>query len=1109
MDGYPLLQALITANSSEKHRDLQKLFKDALKLTSVFDITRLTEASFKKKVGDAINRDSTLKGHASSIDIGKLYDNAKCLAAQVSHLYREQQLSSGQTQHHWHPPGIRAVEKQGPTYTNLFQENWDESCTVDSIAAIDSPVAYLRALYLFAKQLETSASQSATETVNRILLEKRRPDLAALSIDQQNTFTAQPMLKIVNDILNANIQEALKSTADKNKSTYDVLAQRRYPFALPYNIFHHQCLLGLSGKTPSLGELNYLISTHLPITQTVNIQYGQVRTSTPFEAQQLLSGLSPQQQALLTEVPREDEQSKDSYWQSLYGTDALASLKNLASFMERTELNAGQIEALLSQGKHAPRQSSNDPTAVSLPGPYGASYINGPFPVGTTTANNMAIIKVEGVKQIAEATDPRLVRLQRMIRLQRWLDIPFAELDTLIIGAFESQVPRNTLMQLDTYTVCTLGVYRYFNRRYSINAEEFAALLYRVSPSATGDAPALFDRVFNPARLFDTPLVLDGRTFSADGSDPASHTILQHLSASLGLPLTEDSLLLIVRNTKQYLGPLKCDLRTLSSIYRQARIARMLGISIADSAMLANLLGGESISKCLANGYALDSRTIQINIRNSSQYFNLVARFRAPKQVDPENPPLLLSGSTLTTNTSLFADRNLIGKIHIRFPGDSSNNDDSDDEPSITINQIPTVAGDTVISLEGCPIELPNRDLNVLIRSATKLATVIQSPLSQTSNDLDNTSNYTDVTLTQNEPQGLDVLNLLDVLMQMDWITNWLSESAYDIPKLRRLLEPMGSDDHSFRDLRQHLTKLNGDTLQCVVTPREVAELSLPKDFGWRALLAKTLLDDNGLVKNFAPAIKDDVPQKLATALNDVIDPLKLGNVLKDDCKQKLKDLLLRAHDRQQHLIEKLLQETSQLPMNCAKGVLLWANSSTHAVLAAALSDAHSTRLPTALHPVLRHAEAAVQLHLSNSALRLFLRHPEWLETANTQLKLTLSSLYLLDRFNHCMSTHQHPEESLLSYLGLANSTADTTTTNSFLAKLLGWTPTEVSVVTATLASRKAKTMKDVDWVMRCHATCKTTGLSATSLLGATALNNASASDAWKKVGEAVMAASH
>lgn len=1095
MDGYPLLQALITANSPEKHRDLQKLFKDTLKLTSVFDITRLTEASFKKKVGDAINRDSTLKGHASSIDIGTLYDNAKCLAAQVSHLYREQQLSSGQTQHHWHPPGIRAVEKQGPTYTNLFQENWDESCKVDSIAAIDSPVAYLRALYLFAKQLETSASQSANETVDRILLKKRRPDLEALSIDQQNTFTAQPMLKIVNDILNTNIQEALKRTVDKNKSTYDVLAQRRYPFVLPYNIFHHQCLLGLSGKTPSLGELNYLISPHLPITQTVNIQYGQVRTSTAIEAQQLLSGLSPQQQALLTEVPGKDKQ----YWQSLYGTDAPASLNNMASFMERTELNAGQIEALLSQGKHAPRQSSNDPTAVSLPGPYGARYINGPFPVGTTTANNMTIIKNEGVKKIAEATDQRLVRLQRMIRLQRWLDIPFAELDTLIIGAFESQVPRNTLMQLDAYTVRTLGVYRYFSRRYSINAEEFAALLYRVSPSATGDVPALFDRVFNPARLFDTPLVLDDRSFSTDDSDPASHTVLQHLSASLGLPLTDDSLLLIVRNTQRYVGPLKCDLDTLSSIYRQARIARMFGISIADNAMLANLLGGERISRCLVNVNA-SIRTIHIVAKKDTQTVEVVAHFRVPSQFDTNSPPKLLPGSTLTTSTSWYANKDTINDLYIHFPDNFPTR-----QRKIKIFDIPTVAHDEVVSLEGVGIAVFNGNFDAMLSDEPVLASMTQLP----ENNLERALDYNNVKLTQSEPQGLDTLNLLDVLMQMDWITNWLRESAYDIPKLRRLLEPMGSDDHSFRDLRQHLTKLNGDTLQCVVTPREIAERSLPKDVEWRVLLAKTLLDDKGLVKNFAPAIEDDVPQKLATALEAVIDPLPLSNVLKDDCKKKLKDLLLLAHDRQQHLIEKFLQETSQLPMNCAKGVLLWANSSGHEVLTAALSDAHSTTLPTALHPVLRHADAAVQLHLSNSALRLFLSHPEWLETPNTQLKLTLSSLYLLDRFNHCMTTHQHPEESLLSYLGFANSTTDTTTTNSFLAKLLGWTPTEVSVVTTTLASRKAQTMKDVDWVMRCHATCKATGLSATSLLSATALNNASASDAWKKVGEAVMAASH
>ncbi|MFJ2363638.1 Tc toxin subunit A [Pseudomonas sp. NPDC087697] len=466
MDDYPLLQALIKANSPDITVEQQRSFKDTLRLTSVFDITRLTEAGFLEKLKDFRH-----------INGSGLYDNAKCFAAQISHLYREHQLSSGEAQHHWHPPGIRAVDKEGPTYTNLFKENWDESCKIDSIAAVDSPAAYLRALYLFAKQLETSASLSNTESSNRILLEKRRPDLATLSIDQQNTFTPQPMLQIVNDILDKNIQEALQNTNDRGKSTYEVLAQRRYPFVLPYEMFHHQCLLGLSEKKPSLGELNYLISTSLPIAQTVNIQYGQVLTATVGDAQQLLSGLGPQQQTLLTKVPREDEQSKDGYWKSIYGTDDSSSLKNLNTFLEQTKLNAEQLEALLSLGKHTPRQSSNYTAPVSLSALYGARYVNGP----STSVVRMTLTTNQGIKEIAQTTPQRLERLHRMIRLQRWLDIPFARLDTLIVSAFKSKVPSNPLMQLDTYTVRTLGIYRYLNRRYSINADEFAALLHRVA----------------------------------------------------------------------------------------------------------------------------------------------------------------------------------------------------------------------------------------------------------------------------------------------------------------------------------------------------------------------------------------------------------------------------------------------------------------------------------------------------------------------------------------------------------------------------------------------------------------------------------------------------
>ncbi|PMU16139.1 hypothetical protein C1Y10_20555, partial [Pseudomonas sp. FW305-122] len=167
MEKYPLLQSLIKSLikplTPEKQTELEELFKDKLKFTSVFDITRLTENGFKEKVENEFKSKYAKPLVISSASLVKFYNDAKCLAAQISHLYREKQLSSGEPQHRWHPAGIRAVEKEGPTYTNLFKENWDDSCKIDSIASIDSPVAYLRALYLFAEQLEMSASQSKTE----------------------------------------------------------------------------------------------------------------------------------------------------------------------------------------------------------------------------------------------------------------------------------------------------------------------------------------------------------------------------------------------------------------------------------------------------------------------------------------------------------------------------------------------------------------------------------------------------------------------------------------------------------------------------------------------------------------------------------------------------------------------------------------------------------------------------------------------------------------------------------------------------------------------------------------------------------------------------------
>lgn len=988
MDDNTLLASLIKAyGTGQTNTALVSFFKDTLKYTSVFDIARITEAEFQKQFNDAIKTDETLKGHASDIKTAQFYDDVKCLATQISHLYREQRTSVETAQDHWHPLGIRAIEKQGPTYTHLFKENWDDACKNDSIAAIDSPVAYLRALYRFALQLETSVSSLPGEKDNRITLEKRRPDLAALSIDQQSTFTAQPMLGIVNAILDRNIQDALAATDDKGKSTYDVLAQRRYPFALPYEFFHHQCLLGLSANKPTLGELNYLVSESLPLTSYGISLFGKLLDTPADQAQLLMSGLGPKQQALLTEQPwaeriqanpkytgltsTELEKRKKHYWKKIYGGTSISDLKNINTFLEQTELKAEQLEELLAQGKYAPCLSPNYLLPAPHSHPFGARYVNGPLSVD----DSMVLNTEEKTREIANATEDRLERLHRMIRLQRWLAIPFNQLDTLICSAFESRLSLNAQRQLDSYAIRALGVYRYMNRRYSITTEEFAVLLHHVSPYAPGDSTSLFDKVFNQTRVFATALKLDGRTFVADDSDPASHTILQHLSISLGLPLTGESLMQVVQNTLKYHGSLKCDLPTLSSIYRQALLAKMFGLSIADSSTLANLLGGERVARCLTTG---DS-------------------------------------------------------------GEQASQEDS-------------------------------------------------------------------------------AQDILDVLMQMDWITRWIKQSAYDIPMLQRVLALQDSEDYSLGGLQQQLIKLGSDTRHCVITAQELATLALPGNVDWRAKLAGALLDDKGLVKNVAPSIQDDVVQKLSLALNSVFEDktFKLDDdpekdlKLKNDARPKLKNLLLMAHDRQLHLIEAFLQETFLLPMNCAKDVVIWAKTSVHQILTDVQNSKDSQTLVQTLRPLLRHTETAIRLQLSNKALRAFLSTASWLDTVDGELKLSFKTLYLFDRFNHCLKTYQLTEESLLSYLEFANFFGrQSHAVNGRLAQLLNWETAEVTVLTSKLMFKYAKSVKDIEWIMRCHQTCKATGLSASALLTAATLDNNSSLDHWKTVGEAIMAASH
>ncbi|WPN70063.1 Tc toxin subunit A [Pseudomonas sp. P9_35] len=547
-------------------------FKTALQrmgLTSVFDILHLGKTQFAQ----------ALARHCDA-DAGQAYDNASSHARQISRLYLEHQLSSSDTK----PRVRRSLDSDstsGPiSYQALFQENRDQFCKDGDIAAIDSPVAYLRALYLFARQLENSSTHP-----RKILLEKRRPDLDTLMLDPHSALVARPMLNIVNDTLCSHIEASL----DDGTTVHQALADAHYPFSLPYDLHHHQCLLGLGAGKPALGEVNYRISLKLPFCQDGST-YGHVSQS-PVEAQKLLSGLSPAQQALLL-APLASGSDFEAL-KKAYGTQDVGRLGDFTFFKERTGLSTEQVEQLLGHGRYRPRSSTHIPPSTR--NRQSPAYINGP-----DTSSPALVLETQTARQgFSHKSYERFDRMQRMVRLQQWTGIPFAELDTLLINSMHSE--GNTLMTLSANTLRALGVYQYMKRRRGITPEEFASLMSDMPTCASAERVSLYDQVFNRSGLLQSPAW--GK--QATGLDTADFKTLSYLGAGLGLALTEDALLLLVKQTKKYL-PLKNDLPTISSLYRQARIARMFGLSPLECTELARLLGGDTFCRALVTG-ALDT----------------------------------------------------------------------------------------------------------------------------------------------------------------------------------------------------------------------------------------------------------------------------------------------------------------------------------------------------------------------------------------------------------------------------------------------------------------------------------------------------------------------
>ncbi|MFD2641958.1 Tc toxin subunit A [Pseudomonas japonica] len=553
----------------------------------------------------------------------RVHQRATALAVLAARHYREQRLTA-QVEIPSPPwrTGLRAL-LEGPTFDSQFNPNWGDNCPPDAIEATTSPAAYLTALFQWVTQvIEPQANQ---EEGKPVFLAARRPDLATLMLDNHSLERVEPTIGIVNEILERAARKHLDDHNQKSLTVDDALLLARYPFGLPFERYMSQINAILQRKGYSLGELIRQLDPDFPY-----FCRGGLHSPRSDEALQLDMAIGPEQRALLLEAayfpraarrvsarsvqvrvnPRSGLREslhtlQSGFYQRHYGVTKAEELLPLSAFCLRTGLDQDGVESLFSIERHAPVASPNVPgLAAPTPARFGSVYIN------AGTEPGIGIVSVDGEHALSDWKADHFDRMQRMIRLARWVELPFADADLIVAAALQAEHGEaGRGREISENTLRALGLFRRLRRDFKVSAEDFAALLSGVALYARGSAVPQFDRVFNDPTLFSEPLVLDDSVFSIVPKNDAQYRRIHHLCSALGINF--ETYLYLARYIAQSRQPAKTagededslywSHAVVSAFYRLVRLPAWLGLSSVEALALLQLMGerGHQYVSCL------------------------------------------------------------------------------------------------------------------------------------------------------------------------------------------------------------------------------------------------------------------------------------------------------------------------------------------------------------------------------------------------------------------------------------------------------------------------------------------------------------------------------
>lgn len=543
-----------------------------------------------------------------SSDAKVLLDKAKVLAVHAAREFREQRLVRPGPPNPLHRTGIRAWAG-GPTFDDLFGPDWEGASPSQSPDSSISPVAYFLRLVLLARNLEERSKGGE----GLISFETRRPDLVELILDTTSMFQIKPTVTLVNEVLESIIKSFLKPKppALNDQVVDDHLLAQRFPFrSMPYERYFEQWKQVLEANKLSLGEVVRTIDESGPYFK----QPGARGYFSDIALHQSCN-IGPQGQRLLTEsflpAGAPAEQWEEFFSDNFGSTEPL--LKDSVHFCAKTSIEAEALTSLLSIEGYAPKCSSNvewpQLEEPQLSKEFGSAYINH----GLDKAIELSVPVKGATRQLTNTTSNRFERINRILRLSRWLELPVDQCDRLIMAAFKAELrgdilnPEARQVALSTQppritsnTLRAIGLFQEFRLRFKCSAEQFAVLIDEISPYSRGEELSQFDRIFNAQAFFDTPLKADNGYFAIEAQTRADKRTVDQICTSLGINQeTWRYLARFVAKSYNLRDELQRSLPILSSLYRLVLLASFLRISAIELAALLETFSEKNGSELL------------------------------------------------------------------------------------------------------------------------------------------------------------------------------------------------------------------------------------------------------------------------------------------------------------------------------------------------------------------------------------------------------------------------------------------------------------------------------------------------------------------------------